>query len=103
VRWCRNVGRRNRPAAFDVNRLETCRNGRQNLLRLVRRLMERRAVHPDDVLVVMIDFNVQLETVSIGPLIEVAVGFDVVRREVAVRDRRLMVVPRFWLVDVLRR
>jgi len=51
----------------------------------------------------MIDFNVQLETVSIGPLIEVAVGFDVVRGEVAVRDRWLTVVPRFWLVDVLRR
>ena len=81
--------------AFDVNGFEADRKRRQRLLRLIWRFVQRRAVEPDDVLVVVVQLRV---VVDLG---RVVVSLSVVRCEMAVRDRVFVFVPRLRLVDVL--
>jgi hypothetical protein len=89
---CRIVVRRHGPRAFGVDWFEAERHGRQGGKHLIRRFVKGRAVNPDDVIVVVIEFDLH----------GVFMSFEMVRGEVAVRDCVRVVVPWFGLVDVRR-
>lgn len=100
MNWRRIVERRHRPLTFGVDGFERDRDGCQRVLRLIWRLVQRRTVQPHDVFIVVVQL-VQLKPDATG-LVEVIVVLDVVRREMTVCDRVIVVVSRFRLVDVRR-
>ena len=59
--WRPIVGRRDRPVAFDARGFKADRDRSQSPVHLIRRFVQRRAVKPDDVFVVVVEFFVRCE------------------------------------------
>ena len=59
--WRPIVGRRYRPVAFDARSFKADRNRSQSLVHLIGRFVQCRAVNPDDVFVVVVEFSVRFE------------------------------------------
>lgn len=90
VRGVRVVGLQHRPLACRCKRLVAARQYGRNVRCFVDLLVEDRAVEPDDVLDVVLDFG-GIELVQ----------RPIVGRKMAVRERLIVTRPR--LMDVLRR
>jgi hypothetical protein len=87
----------------EPHRFAADRDRRRSRIDLVSGLVERRAIEPDDVLVAVVEFRLSREGEMTVGFVEVIVGFDEMRSEVAVCHRVLVVVTRAGLVDVLGR
>jgi len=59
--WRPIVGRRHRPVAFDASGFKADRDRSQSLVHLIRRFVQCRAVNPDDMFVVVVEFSVRFE------------------------------------------
>jgi hypothetical protein len=79
---------------FEPDGFKADRDRRRNAIGSIRRLVQRRAVEPHDVLAVVLELG------DAGVAIEIV---DVMRREVAVGDRVVVLVSRARLVNVGRR
>jgi hypothetical protein len=99
----RIVVRRHRPMALERNGSKADWDCGRNVIGLIRRLVQRRAVEPHDVRVVVVEFVVHLKADAARFLVEVIVIVDVMGRKVAVGHCVIVIVPRPRLVDVSRR
>ena len=59
--WRPIVGRRHRPVAFDASGFKADRDRSQSPVHLIRRFVQRRAVKPDDMFVVVVEVPVRFE------------------------------------------